>query len=77
MSSPPTNRLNGMATKEIARFRSLEGRKVGLALRCGDRIDGCELVSIGSGRRRTVWVFTDGRDEFVPFEDVLDVWEAA
>jgi hypothetical protein len=46
-------------------------------VRGGRRIDDCELVSVGRGGVRTVWVFADGADTFVPLDDVLDLWEAA
>jgi hypothetical protein len=64
-----------MTTNEIDQLRVLEGRRVGLALRGGDRIDDCQLVSAGRASLRTVWVFADGHDEFVSLDDVLALWE--
>ncbi len=58
-------------------FRHLEGRQVSLALVNGSRIDDCSLVSVGRGRAVTLWVFSNGRDVFIPTSDVVDVWEAA
>jgi hypothetical protein len=58
-------------------LRSLEGCRVGVALRDGSRIDDAQLVSSGRGKVRTLWVFTDGVDAFVRLSDVVDVWEAA
>lgn len=55
--------------------RRLEGRTVSIALRDGSRIDGCNLVSSGRHRAHTLWVFAAGLDRFVPFTDVIDVWE--
>jgi hypothetical protein len=55
----------------------LEGHTVSLALRGGQRLDDCELVSVGRAERRTMWIYTNGADAFVPLEDVMDVWEAA
>ena len=50
---------------------------MGLAVRGGRRIDDCQLVSAGRGPARTLWLFTDGTDSFVPLDDVVDLWEAA
>lgn len=58
-------------------LRELEGRQVSLALANGSRIDDCSLVSVGRGRTTTVWVFTNGCDAFIPFAEVVDIWEAA
>ena len=77
MSPASGERRRGMAANQLRQLRALEGRRVGLAVRGGDRIDGCQLVSAGRGPGRTLWVFADGADTFVPYEDVLDVWEAA
>ena len=66
-----------MAAHQIQRLRSLEGRRVGLAVRGGGRIDDGQLVSAGRDGVRTVWVFVDGVDTFVPLDDVIDLWEAA
>ncbi len=66
-----------MAANQIQGLKSLEGRRVGLALRGGDRLDDCQLVSAGRGGVATLWVFTAGVDTFVPFDDVVDLWEAA
>jgi hypothetical protein len=66
-----------MAANRIRELRALQGRRVGIAVRGGDRIDDCQLVSAGGGRQRTIWVFANGADTFVPFDDVIDLWEAA
>ena len=60
----------------LTTLRSLEGRRVGMALSDGTRIDDCQLVSGGHGVRR-LWVYTNGQDIFVPCEEVVEVWEAA
>lgn len=58
-------------------LKSLEGRRVGVALRDGTRIDDAQLVSSGRGNVRTLWVVTThGVDAFVRLSDVVDVWEA-
>jgi hypothetical protein len=57
-------------------LRSLEGRRVGLALADGSRIDDCQFVAAPRGDLRRVWVCVDGNDLFLPAEDINDVWEA-
>jgi hypothetical protein len=64
-----------MAEVRSTRLLSLEGHHVSLALRDGSRIDDCQLVSAGRNRTRTLWLFTNGTDTFVPVRDVVDVWE--
>jgi hypothetical protein len=54
----------------------LEGRRVSVALADGSRLDDCELVSAGHGAR-TLWLFVNGSDVFVPVDRVTDAWEAA
>lgn len=66
-----------MTATQIDQLKTLEGRRVGLAVRGGERIDECQLVSAGRGEVRTLWIFVDGNDAFVPADDVLDLWEAA
>jgi len=77
MSPARSRRQRGMPAQQIRELRALEGRRVGLAVRGGHRIDDCQLVSAGRGPARTLWVFADGADAFVPMADVLDLWEAA
>ena len=77
MNSAPPRRHKDMAANQIQQLKTLEGRRVGLAVRGGDRIDDCQLVSVGRGRARSLWVFANGADTFVPFDDVVDLWEAA
>lgn len=57
--------------------KSLEGRRVSLALRDGSRIDDCHLISAGGHRARSLWLFTNGVDAFVSLDDVVDLWDAA
>jgi hypothetical protein len=57
-------------------LRELEGRQVCVALADGSRIDDCSLVSVGHQRANILWVFTNGGDAFIPFGDVVAVWEA-
>ena len=62
---------------QISQLTSLEGHQVSVALTDGTRIDDAELVSSGRGQVRTLWVFTNGVDAFVPLLEVVDVWEPA
>lgn len=57
-------------------FRSLEGRRVGLVLTDGSRIDNCELISLARTGLRTLWLLIDGIDVFVPAAAVETIWEA-
>ncbi len=66
-----------MAMPTASTLRSLEGRRVSLALAGGARIDDCQLISAGRPGTSTVWVFAAGADTFVPMAEVLDVWEPA
>jgi hypothetical protein len=77
MTSAPSGRQRGMGAHHLQRLRALEGRRVGLAVRGGGRIDDGQLVSAGRQGIRTLWVFVDGVDTFVPVDDVIDLWEAA
>ena len=58
-----------------SRMQTLEGRRVSVALRGGDRIDDCQLVSAARRGTGTVWVVWNTMDIFLPVEDVVDVWE--
>ena len=66
-----------MSKHRMNQLRALEGRRVSLTLADGSRIDDGELVSAGRNQLRTIWVFADGTDTFVPLTDVVDVWETA
>jgi hypothetical protein len=75
--SERSDRRTGVDATLIRRLRTLEGHRVGVAVRDGQRLDDCELVSAVRGRASTVWLFADGTDTFVPVADVIEVWEAA
>ena len=62
-----------MTAKQKRGLRSLEGRKIRLALLDGSRIDDADLVS---ARGSTLWLFSNGEDAFVRVDEVLEVWEA-
>ena len=65
-----------MTTHDNGQLRQLEGHRVNIALADGSRIDDCELVSVGRGRRGHLWVHANGGDAFVPLSQISDVWEA-
>jgi hypothetical protein len=58
-----------------AQLRALQGRRVSLALAAGGRIDDAQLISGGRPGLRTVWVFANGSDIFLPLGDIVAVWE--
>jgi len=63
-------------TEALCAPRSLEGRRVSVALRDGSRIDDCQLVSAGRPGTETVWLFSNGIDVFVPVATIVACWEA-
>ena len=64
-----------MTTTEAMHLVRLEGRRVSVALRDGDRIDDSQLVSAGREANRMLWLFANGDDRFVAVDDVVDCWE--
>jgi hypothetical protein len=58
-----------------ARLQSLRGRRVGVALRNGTRIDDCELVSAGRSATATVWLVANGADVLVRREELIAMWK--
>jgi hypothetical protein len=64
-----------MTKEQRAELRSLEGRRVNLALTDGSRIDDCELIAADRYRVGTLWIYTQGTDRFVPVDQVREVWE--
>lgn len=72
-----TKRRNGkQVAEQLRRWRSLQGRQVSIAVADGSCIQDCQLISTGVPGTDNLWVFSNGRDVFVPVEEVLDVWEA-
>jgi hypothetical protein len=59
----------------MSQFSHLEGCRVSLALADGSRLDDCQLVSAGRHRTRSVWIFSNGLDTFLPVEHVVAQWE--
>jgi hypothetical protein len=53
----------------------LEGQSVSVALANGSRIDEAMLVSLGRSTARTVWLYSNGADVFVPVADIVDLWQ--
>ena len=64
------------ATFDWTHLRSLEGRRVSVALSDGSRIDDCQLVSSGRRPFQRLWLFVNGIDAFLSPADVLAIWEA-
>jgi hypothetical protein len=79
MSAQPTSQSRPTRTNlgVAAALRNLEGRHVSLALADGSRLDDVTLLSTGSGRTATLWVYMSGIDVFVPRHSVIDAWESA
>ena len=64
-----------MSNETFPQFKALEGRRVGMALSDGSRIDDCQLISAGRTGLASVWVFLNGADAFIPLSFVIEVWE--
>ena len=64
-----------MVHQRLRKLRSLEGRRVSVALGDGSRIDDSQLVSAGRHQLGTLWLFTNGADVFMRIDDVVEVWE--
>ena len=64
-----------MSVEQRQQLRSLEGRRVSLALRGGTRLDDCQLVSVARRGVESVWLYFNGDDVFVPLPQVADLWE--
>ena len=62
-------------TPHPTKLRSLEGRRVSLALADGSRIDDVELVSAGRPPLETIWVVVSGMDTFLSVSQVVAAWE--
>lgn len=62
-------------TEQSRRWRSLQGRRVSIAVADGRCIEDCQLISAGVPGTDKLWVFSNGQDVFVPLESVLDIWE--
>lgn len=72
----PTDAGSSGDAGRMERLRELQGQRVSLALAGGGRIDDAQLISAGRRGLRTIWVFTNGVDAFLPLGDVVEVWEA-
>ena len=67
-----------MAQDPIQLLRSLEGRRVGVALADGSRLDDCQLISAPRVGLQTVWLLlSNGADAFLPLAAVVEVWAVA
>lgn len=63
-----------MTVAKAGDLRSMEGRRVGVALADRSCIDGAVLEAVVSGK---LWLHTSGEDVFVALSDVVDVWEVS
>lgn len=67
-----------MADQSTLKYRSLEGRRVGLSLTGGARIDDCQVICAPRHGTSTLWVLLpDGADAFIPLSAVVEIWEVA
>jgi hypothetical protein len=66
-----------MSGTQRQQANGLQGQTVSVALIDGSRIDEATLVSTGGSRARTLWLFSNGVDVFVPFANVVDLWPPA
>ena len=64
-----------MSNQSFTQLKAFEGRRVGLALSDGSRIDDCQLISAPRTGLASLWVFLNGADVFIPLEVVIEVWE--
>lgn len=63
-----------MTPGRISDLRTLEGRRVGVSLADGSRIDDATLVSARPAHGK-LWLFSGGTDLFVRAAAVVDAWE--
>ena len=63
-----------MTPATISDLRMLEGRRVGVSLADGSRIDDATLVS-ARPVHGNLWLFSGGADVFVHAAAVVDAWE--
>ncbi|MGH9036361.1 MAG: hypothetical protein ACRD0O_11410 [Acidimicrobiia bacterium] len=67
-----------MADQSTLKYRSLEGRRVGITLTGGARIDNCQVICAPRHGTSTLWVLLpDGADAFIPLSGVVEIWEVA
>jgi hypothetical protein len=67
-----------MADQSTLKYRSLEGRRVGITLTGGASIDDCQVICAPRHGTSTLWVLLpDGADAFIPLAAVVEIWEVA
>jgi hypothetical protein len=66
-----------MSTTAIAKLSELLGKRVGVSIAGGQRIDDCQLIALPVRNAQKFWLWTGREDVFVRQADVLDVWEAS
>jgi hypothetical protein len=62
--------------EQVPALRKYEGRWISLSLIDGSRIDECQLISVGRHRNGTLWVYSNGDDQFIALSDIVDYWAA-
>jgi hypothetical protein len=78
MARRPTARRDGIMTGTRRQQASgFEGQNVSVSLADGSRIDDATLVSAGRSNVRTLWLYSNGTDVFVPFAEIIDLWQPA
>jgi hypothetical protein len=68
--------LHPITGRQRQRLHGLEGQTVSVALVDGSRIDDATLVSAGRSTVPTLWLYSNGADVFVPFAEVVDLWQS-
>ncbi len=67
-----------MADQSTLKYRSLEGRRVGITLTGGACIEACQVICAPRHGTSTLWVLLpDGADAFIPLAAVVEIWEVA
>ncbi len=65
-----------LSEKVLRNLRGFEGRQVCVALEDGSRLDDCQLVSARQPANKTLWLFANGVDLFVPLPRITAVWDS-
>jgi hypothetical protein len=67
-----------MADQSTLKYRTLEGRRVGITLTGGARIEACQVICAPRHGTSTLWVLLpDGADAFIPLSALIEIWEVA
>jgi hypothetical protein len=69
----PSSSHSRRAAEWPTTLHQYQGRRVSIALVDGPVLSECVLVSAGTGRVQTLWIFTGDADVFIPKADVADI----